>query len=538
MTTLQTELSPPAGAADSSTAAPAWLDRLPAWAPLTATFLWLAATGWARPLALPDEGRYVGVAWAMLTSGDWVVPTLNGLPYFHKPPLFYWITAAALSVFGNAEWAARVAPLFGAGVGATALYLFARRWWNPSVAWHGLVIAATQPLIYVGAQFANLDMLVAGCIGATTLACAHVLLLAPSGKRPGGALAAAYLFAALGVLAKGLIGVALPGIVILAWLLVRRQARLLLALAWAPGIALFLAVAAPWFVAMQLKFPEFGHYFFVVQHFARYAQGGFNNQQPFWFFPVVITGLALPWSVWLLPGRQHPEPDPHRRSLRQFLWLWVALVTLFFSLPQSKLIGYILPVAWPLALLVAERIATAKPGLSRVRLLWRASIAGAVTACLGVVAVSATHPVRSSRELGLALASRMQPGDRVVFLQGFYFDVPFYARLRSPVLVVDDWRSPEIPRRDNWRKELADAARFAPSKASAVLLMPGDLPAAWCDGASTWVIGDRHLAARYPLLKSGDMAAVQGDTFMWRVAGSGVSAPCRGKPTASSAGKS
>ncbi len=56
---------------------------------------------WLRPLALPDEGRYVGVAWEMVRSGHWLVPTLDGLPYFHKPPLFYWITATSLSWFGN-----------------------------------------------------------------------------------------------------------------------------------------------------------------------------------------------------------------------------------------------------------------------------------------------------------------------------------------------------------------------------------------------------------------------------------------------------
>jgi 4-amino-4-deoxy-L-arabinose transferase-like glycosyltransferase len=68
---------------------------------------WVGAFAWLRSLMLPDEGRYVGVAWEMVRSGDWVTPTLNGLPYFHKPPLFYWITASSLTLFGNVEWAAR-----------------------------------------------------------------------------------------------------------------------------------------------------------------------------------------------------------------------------------------------------------------------------------------------------------------------------------------------------------------------------------------------------------------------------------------------
>ena len=68
--------------------------RLPSWWPLAAVFAWLAVTIGARTLAVPDEGRYGGVAWSMVTSGDWLVPRLDGLPFFHKPPLFYWITAA------------------------------------------------------------------------------------------------------------------------------------------------------------------------------------------------------------------------------------------------------------------------------------------------------------------------------------------------------------------------------------------------------------------------------------------------------------
>ena len=89
--------------------------RPPAWrevAGVAAVVLaWLAASAWLRPLQLPDEGRYVGVTWEMLRSGDWLTPTLDGLPYFHKPPLFYWITAGSMALFGLDEAAARAAPL-------------------------------------------------------------------------------------------------------------------------------------------------------------------------------------------------------------------------------------------------------------------------------------------------------------------------------------------------------------------------------------------------------------------------------------------
>ena len=126
--------------------------------------VWLTVTAWMRPLMLPDEGRYVGVAWEMVRSGDWLTPTLNGLPYFHKPPLFYWITATSLWLFGNHEWAARFASLVGAAVGSLACYGFFRRWLSNRVGQMGLIVLMAQPLWMIAAQFANLDMLVAGCI--------------------------------------------------------------------------------------------------------------------------------------------------------------------------------------------------------------------------------------------------------------------------------------------------------------------------------------------------------------------------------------
>ena len=162
---------------------------------------WLALTLGVRPLALPDEGRYVSVAWEMLSSGNWLYPTLNGLPFFHKPPLFYWITASSLGVFGLHEWAARVAPLFGAGIAAFTLYGFALRQKGTTVARWSLLILVTQPFFFGAAQFANLDMLVAGLIATTILLAAEAGLNAERGLPYKRLLAGAYLGAALGGLA-------------------------------------------------------------------------------------------------------------------------------------------------------------------------------------------------------------------------------------------------------------------------------------------------------------------------------------------------
>jgi 4-amino-4-deoxy-L-arabinose transferase-like glycosyltransferase len=311
---------------------------------------WLALTLWVRPLALPDEGRYVSVAWEMLNSGNWLYPTLDGLPFFHKPPLFYWITASSLGIFGLHEWAARIAPLFGAGIAAFTLYGFALRQKGTTVARWSLLVLVTQPLFFGGAQFANLDMLVAGLIAATILLAAEAGLNADRDLPYKGLLAGAYLGAALGVLAKGLIGAVLPGLVLIAWLAWNRRLVLLRKLVWLPGLGVFLLAAAPWFVSMQMRFPDFLDYFFVYNQIQRFAEGGFNNPMPFWFYPPVILLLILPWSWWLpATWKRVRLEDEAKPTIRSLMWIWPVVIVGFFSIPSSKLVAMRCPCCrrWP-----------------------------------------------------------------------------------------------------------------------------------------------------------------------------------------------
>ena len=103
------------------------LDVQSTWLLALATMIWLSATAWTRPLILPDEGRYVGVAWGMLKLGDWAVPRLDGLPFFHKPPLFYWITALSMELFGVNEWAARLTSVLAATLIVSLAFWFLKK---------------------------------------------------------------------------------------------------------------------------------------------------------------------------------------------------------------------------------------------------------------------------------------------------------------------------------------------------------------------------------------------------------------------------
>ena len=185
--------------------------------------VWLGASAWLWPLMLPDEGRYVGVAWEMLRSRDWLTPTLDGLPFFHKPPLFYWVTAGAMQVFGLNEFATRAASVLAAAAAAGALYAFVSRRRDRRAANVVMIVLLAQPLWTLGRQFANLDMLAAACISGTILLFAHAALCEQRTLPYHRALTDAYALAALGVLAKGLIEALLPGLVIGLWLAPRND---------------------------------------------------------------------------------------------------------------------------------------------------------------------------------------------------------------------------------------------------------------------------------------------------------------------------
>lgn len=479
----------------------------------------LAATAWMRPLQLPDEGRYVGVAWEMMRSGDWLTPTLNGLPFFHKPPLFYWITASSMSVFGVNEWAGRAAPLLGAWLGAFSLFLFVRRWAGDRTANYTLLALLAQPLWFVGGQFANLDMLVAGCISATILLLAHAAMSKDRGLNYRQALIGAYAMAALGILAKGLIGAVLPTLVVIVWLGLTRRWKTLWAMVSLPGMVVFLVLAAPWFIAMQQRFPEFLDYFFVVQHFKRFAASGFNNVQPFWFYPAVLMLASLPCLPWLQRiFRATYWSDAKLGPVRLMMWIWLVVIVAFFSMPKSKLVGYVLPVVPALVFLLADGFASiAAPSRRSTRLWWTSVAVSAVISLTAVIGL-ALFPMKSSPALFKALGAQRGVHEPVFMLDHFDYNAAFYARIMEPSHIVDAWSSPEVFARDNWRKEVADAGQFDKARAATVLIEPPALGSALCKSGVGWVIGQSTDSDRYPFLRDAQVVAKQHDTVLWKVA--------------------
>jgi 4-amino-4-deoxy-L-arabinose transferase-like glycosyltransferase len=485
--------------------------------------LWLLATAGWRPLALPDEGRYIGVAMEMLNSGDWLVPTLNGLPFFHKPPLFYWITASALEIFGANAWAGRMASLLAGIAVIIATHAFVRRHWNAGTANVAIVILATQPFFFGAVQYANLDMLVASMITLTVGCLADAAIQIDSQQSGTRSLAAGYVFTALGVLAKGLIGFLLPWTVIFLWLVLRGKLMSFFRLLKLPFIGLFLLVAAPWFWAMAAKFPEFLDYFFIEQHFRRFAGSGFNNAQAFWFYVPVLLLLTLPWSLWsfrLGHWRKNQQGDD-TNGIRPLMLIWLLVIVVFFSIPKSKIVGYILPVLAPFAFLLADA-ATCwldKVAKEKAEAWLGATLVTSVLICVVLIGYLRLQDTSHLSHFAANNKQAFQRGDQVVMLDQYPYDLPFYLRSTKPAWVVSDWENLSTGKADNWRKELVDAGRFAPQARQDYLISPKELVKRLCDHHDTtyWIWGQRDTSVDLHWLAAAKQVFSNDRNGLWRL---------------------
>jgi 4-amino-4-deoxy-L-arabinose transferase-like glycosyltransferase len=312
-----------------------------------------------RKLANPDEGRYSEIAREMADSGDFVTPRLNGLKYFEKPPLQYWATAVAFKLFGEGEFSARLYT-FLCGIGCILLiaYTGSRLFDHEAGAMAALVLLGA-PYFMMLSEIVTLDM---GLTFWMTLGiCGFVLGQADARdqqRRRWMLLAWAGMAGA--VLSKGLIGIVFPAAAIFLYCVAQRDFRLLLKLEWLRGLILFLLLAAPWFVIVSIRNPEFAHFFFIHEHFERFLTTSHRREAAWWYFvPIVFVGF-LPWMFALLPAvigawrtPAISKADGGTFAPLKFALLFSAFVLLFFSKSSSKLPAYILPMFPLLALVIA-----------------------------------------------------------------------------------------------------------------------------------------------------------------------------------------
>ncbi|WP_176079289.1 glycosyltransferase family 39 protein [Paraburkholderia tropica] len=316
--------------------------------------IWFLPLGW-RHLLPSDEGRYAEMAREMLATGDWITPRYNGYKYFEKPPLQTWMNALTFAWFGIGEWQARLYTALTGFAGVLLVGFTGARVFNAATGFFAAVVLACAPYWNLMGHFNTLDMALSFWMELTL--CALLLAQRPNLPRNTARLWMWVCWGAmaLAVLSKGLVGLILPGAVLVLYTLISRDWALWKRLYLVSGLIVFFAVVSPWFVLVQERNPEFFNFFFIVQQFQRYLTPAQNRPGPFYYFvPVMLVGF-LPWlsvSVQSVRHALRTPRQPNGFAPVTLMLVWSAFIFLFFSASHSKLISYTLPIAPPLALVI------------------------------------------------------------------------------------------------------------------------------------------------------------------------------------------
>ena len=362
-----------------------------AWIAISVIFVtaWFATLE-VRKLQHPDEGRYAEIAREMVATGDWVTPRLDGLKYFEKPPLQYWLTAAAFSAFGIGEWTARFVPALATALALLAIGYAGKRIASPAVGAYA-ALAFGGMLWPIGiAHIVTLDALLTAWLGAALAA----FLIAQCGvdnrrdERRWMLLAWAAIAGA--TLVKGPVAVVIPGGALALYSFTTRDFAVWRRLHLAAGLAVLLVLSAPWFIAVSLKNPEFARFFFIHEHLDRYLTSEHRRTGAIWYFvPLLLVGL-IPWTGVFMSTAWRTWRDAPRTSSAfswpRFCLAWTVFVFCFFSVSGSKLPSYILPLFPAAALLIAWQLERLPQPV-----LYKWTMAAAATAAIALVVMLAGY---------------------------------------------------------------------------------------------------------------------------------------------------
>jgi 4-amino-4-deoxy-L-arabinose transferase-like glycosyltransferase len=357
-----------------------------------------------------NEAFYSETPREMIESGDYISPTFNYEPRLNKPPLSYWVVAAFYRVSGVSLGAARLPIALGAMVILATAFLLGRQAFSTDAGLLAAITLAATPRMLLFSRRIIIDVYTAMFVGLTLL---FFVLAETEPERRRRWLLAMYVSAALGVLTKGPVAVAIPALVFGVYLVLAGRLRTITRLMLPAGALIVAAIVLPYYAALYAQHGwDAITSFLLRENLARYAAGvGAPNRGPLFYLPVVFADLYFPWSLmlpaafalvpWthLLAGRGWARiwgtPDAvdavSADRVRLLLGLWIVVIVAFFSLSKGQQDLYVLPFVVAGAPLVGGVVdgwmRRAWSGrLDRV-ISWSVALTGGMLVVLGVAAV-------------------------------------------------------------------------------------------------------------------------------------------------------
>ncbi len=340
-----------------------WIDiAILLWA-LIVTLVGLGSYG----LYEPHEGHFAMVGQEMIWRNDWITPYLNGSPYLNKPPLLYWLIATATAIFGSTEFSARLPIGLTGWLGIVITWKWTRELWGINSSRTAALMLSVTLGWFIFTHQILIDVLLATLLLSSNYSLWRLLYQSRSWINWFGA----YVFLAFCILTKGLIGVVFPLIGCFGLILVRQDWKIIKRIKLYQGLLLILAIAIPWFVAVELANPGFIHYFVINEHIERLLDRRFPPDYEVskisavgylaitvcWCFPWILflpSVIKFTWKEWQRGFLNNVSILERKNSDGIFLLATAAILPVVLFLPfSSRLIYYSIPAIAPYIILCA-----------------------------------------------------------------------------------------------------------------------------------------------------------------------------------------
>jgi len=314
-------------------------------------FLYILPLG-VRPIIIPDESRYAEIPREMIASGDWIVPRLNGLRYFEKPVMGYWLNALSIKLFGENTFAVRFPSASATGLSAILIFLLIRRFSGEiTAATLAALIFLTSFIVYGIGTFNILDSILAVFVTASMTSFFFAHNAEPSKKKN------VYLLlfgvsCGFAFLTKGFLAFAIPVVAVVPFMIWEGRFKELFIICWLPIIAAVLIVI-PWAVMVHFKAPDFWHFFVWIEHINRFLSSGAQHHESFWYYIYLFPASALPWTFLFPAAILGLKKTGIKASIIRYAICWFFFPFLFFSVSKGKILTYLLPCFPPFAILMS-----------------------------------------------------------------------------------------------------------------------------------------------------------------------------------------
>lgn len=320
-----------------------------------------------------DEPRVAEIGREMAETGNWAVPMLNQKPFLEGPPLYYASLAMTFKVFGVSDKVARIPSAFFAFAAVLVVFFMTNLLFGPRTAFFSGLILATTGEYFRVAHWVIVD----GALTFFVMSAMGLFIagyLSENNRKKFLCYVLFYVACTFAFYVKGFIGIVIPGLSILAFLIIERNFREIIVMRLWLGVLIFLVMTLPWFIALWHQAgTEYLKVFFVHNHLQRFLPGAFagkisgsasGHHNPFYYYVINFPGAFLPWSILLMPVLFHIFSKSNKLNTTNvlsekgtlFAKCWFLAGIIFLSVASTKRALYLMPIFAPIAMLTASYI--------------------------------------------------------------------------------------------------------------------------------------------------------------------------------------